>query len=67
MKLDECDAFHLALKDLAGEVIDSKIMDGLPVRPPLKSHPTTYAPIELSDIAGRLVACPPPITSTTHK
>ncbi len=68
MKLDECDAFHLALKDLAGEVIDSEIMDGVD----LCAHPSNPTQqrtlLELSDIAGRLVACsPPPITSTTHK
>ena len=39
MKLDECDAFHLALKDLAGEVIDSKIMDEVDLCAPTPQIP----------------------------
>jgi hypothetical protein len=63
MSLGERDAFHLALKELAGEVKDSEVLHGGDLSALPVSKEQREILINLTEVAGRAISCRLPVTS----
>ncbi len=63
MSLGERDAFHLALKDLVGEVRDSEVMHGDNLFAFPSSQEQQDKLLKLSEVAGRTISCSLPVTA----
>jgi hypothetical protein len=63
MPLGERDAFHLALKELAGEVKDSEVLHGGDLSALPVSKEQREILINLTEVADRAISCRLPVTS----